>query len=73
MLTFQPQITKPEKATKTPRRINEKQASNFWERNLAFMTQKANKSKKLDQRVNKDVTFKPAILPKSREISLNRG
>ena len=38
---------------------------------MAFMQKKEAKIDKIDQRWNKDLTFKPKILPKSRDISLS--
>ena len=65
-LTFKPQVNKQ---SVTPRRINEKQANNFWERNLDFLNKKKEKVKNMDTRVNRNLTFKPEILPKSRDLS----
>jgi len=59
--------------TTAPKRITKVQAANFWERNLAFMTEKESKRQAMDKRFNKDLTFKPEILPKSREISQSRS
>ena len=69
MLTFQPNLVA--NSARTPNRMNKMQANNFWERNQAFVNYKKDKLKKMDMRYNKDLTFQPEILPKSRNMSLN--
>ena len=49
--------------------MTDSQAENFWERNVAFMTEKSKKVQKMGEKFNKELTFKPNILPKSREMS----
>ena len=49
--------------------MNQRQADNFWERNQAFMTEKEDRKKKIEQKHRKDFTFQPKILPKSRELT----
>jgi len=41
-------------------------AANFWERSCAFVTERDKKLEKMDLKHNKDLTFQPVILPKSR-------
>ena len=69
MLTFQPNLVA--QSARTPNRMSKKQAENFWERNQAFVNYKKDKLKKMDMRFNKDLTFQPEILPKSRNMSLS--
>ena len=70
-LTFKPSTSKGAMdGSATPSKMTSVRASNFWERNLAFIEKKDKQLQKLDQRFNKELTFKPKILPKSREMSL---
>jgi len=41
--------TNANKGAKTPKRMTDKQAGNFWERNLAFIADKEEKRKKAEQ------------------------
>lgn len=68
-LTFHPNLVA--QSARTPNRLNKMKAENFWERNQAFVNYKKDKLKKMDMRFNKDLTFQPEILPKSRNMSLN--
>ena len=54
MLTFQPVVNN---SAKTPKRVTDAQAANFWERNLAFLNKKEEKCKKMDQAFNRNLTF----------------
>jgi hypothetical protein len=69
-LTFKPSTLQAVDGSAPSSKMTAARASNFWERNLAFIEKKDKRIEKLDQRFNKELTFKPKILPKSREMSL---
>jgi len=62
-LTFTPNINKPQTARG---KMTNSRAANFWERSCAFVTERDKKLEKMDLKHNKDLTFQPVILPKSR-------
>ena len=51
------------------KRINRYQDENFWQRNMDFIKKKKLKIEACDEWHSKDVTFKPEIGTKSRQMS----